>query len=140
MFDKVINGVREDGHHVLRAISAESCLNGELYTAGSLLLPALVESLPLKTTCLCFPVSPVSTWNGEASTDNVKHLFSLCTLFRRSFRYVRAKLHLYTILSPVCFVNLNTTEVPTCLSGMVQYARRSLSFSFCDTSLKPRFS
>ena len=100
MFDKVVNGVKEDGHHVLRAISAESCLNGELDTAGSLLLAAPGESLPLKTTCLCFPVSPVSTWNGEASTDNVKNLFSLCTLFRRSFRCVRANPQLYTILSP----------------------------------------
>ena len=100
MFDKVINGVREDGHHVLRAISAESCLNGELDTAGSLLLPALVESLPLETTCLCFPASPVSTWNVEASTGNVNNLFSLCTLFRRSFGCITANPHLYTILPP----------------------------------------
>jgi hypothetical protein len=77
MFVKVINCVREDGRHVLRAISAESCLNGKLDTAGSLLLAALVESLPLKTTSPCFPVSPVSTWNGEAGIDNVKNLFSL---------------------------------------------------------------
>lgn len=72
--------------------------------AGALVLAGFLESLPLKTTCLAFPVSPVSSWNAEAIIANIKNR----SPHRNSFLYASPNPHLYTILSPQSWSNVKS--------------------------------